>query len=91
MKKVAIKLECESCSGTGLYRGFAEPPETAVVCLRCGGSGCEEISYTPFDKRKGKTGVKWVQRSKGSFILTGVGPVGERISYKDFQKGKMPT
>ena len=91
-KKFTADIECRSCGGTGLYQGFAEPPETAVVCLGCEGTGCEkhEISYTPFEKRKRKRGVKWVLQSRGTLIVTGVGPTGERISYSDFLNGKMP-
>jgi DnaJ-class molecular chaperone len=86
-----IKAVCRSCDGSGLYQGFAEPKDTAVVCITCGGSGCEEIHYTPFKERKSKRGVKWVQWSGGTFVATGVGPQGKgRITYREFQQGRLP-
>ena len=85
-----VKAECGACSGTGLYRGFAEPKGTAVVCLHCSGTGCETIRYKPFEKRHGRRDIQWVQRSRGSFIVTGVGPTGGKITYAEFQAGKMP-
>jgi hypothetical protein len=86
-----VKAECRSCDGTGLYVGFAEPKGTAVVCLTCDGTGCEEIRYAPFTKRKSKRGIQRVQRARGTFLATGVGPDGkEYVTYAEFQKGKMP-
>lgn len=85
-----IRIECKDCGATGLYGGFAEPRGTAVVCLTCSGSGCQEISFKPFIKRKEKSGIRTVRRSIGSFIGTGVGPTGGSITYQEFQQGKMP-
>jgi hypothetical protein len=85
-----IKIECRSCRATGLYSGFAEPKGTAVVCLACRGSGAETLDYTPFTKRKAKSGIKTVSLSRGSLIVTGVGAVGGSITYAEFQKGKVP-
>ena len=85
-----IKVECKACGASGLYRGCAEPTGTAVVCVECGGSGCVKIFFTPFTQRKGIRGVKTVSQSRGSFIGTGVGPVGGSITYQEFQQGKMP-
>lgn len=84
------RIECCACDGTGLYVGFAEPKGTAVVCLQCDGSGCEEITLTPFVKRKGRRGIQTVSQSRGSFIRTGVSPTGGSITYQEFQQGKMP-
>lgn len=85
-----INIECNSCDGTGLYCGCAEPGGTAVVCSVCDGSGCVRFSYIPFTKRHGKRGIETVRRSRGTFIGTGVGPCGGSITYRDFQQGKMP-
>ncbi len=85
-----VKAECGTCGGTGLYCGMCEPEGTAVVCLRCEGSGAETLSYTPFTRRKGKRGIKIVRNSRGTFILTGVGAVGGSITYKEFQEGILP-
>jgi endogenous inhibitor of DNA gyrase (YacG/DUF329 family) len=85
-----IKVECPSCGGTGVYHGFAEPEGVAVVCLTCGGTGETIFRYKPFTGRKRRKGIHTVQLSRGSFILTGVGPCGTPVSYKEFLSGKMP-
>lgn len=90
MSKVTVKAECEACNGTGLYQGMCEPKATAVVCVRCNGTGCATFTYIPFKKRKGKKGVQLVRRSRGSLIALGVGPVGPTITYDEFAAGKMP-
>lgn len=90
MKKITVQAECDSCGATGLYRGFCEPKGEAVVCIGCSGTGCFNITFTPFKQRKGKRGIKIVRNSLGSFIATGVGGVGRSITYKQFAKGEMP-
>jgi len=85
-----VKTECGSCGGTGLYRGMAEPKGVAVVCLRCGGTGCSEIEYMPFTERKRRDDVETVRLSRGSFILS-CGPVGSSVTYAEFLAGKMPV
>lgn len=88
--KHVVKAECNSCDGTGLYQGMCEPEGVAVVCLGCKGTGCEEIAYKPFKKRKPKRGVKRVYLSPSRMILA-AGPRGDGITYAEFSKGKMPT
>lgn len=78
--------ECYSCKGTGLYSGFAEAKGEAVVCLVCNGSGGIKQGYTEFNGRKRKRGIKVIHRSQGTFIGTGVGPVGESMTYAEFEK-----
>lgn len=85
-----VKTECNDCGGTGLYSGFVEPEGTAVICLGCQGTGCKEIRFTPFTRRKGRRGIHTVRRSRGSFVGTGVGPVGGSISYKEFRNMIVP-
>lgn len=85
-----IKAECSACGGTGLYSGFAEPKGIAVICLTCDGTGCDEFYYKPFTKRKGRRDILTVSRSRGRFIVTGVGPAVGNITYKEFKEGKMP-
>lgn len=87
MKKQTIKAQCSSCSGSGLYRGFCEAPDEPVVCITCGGTGCEEITFTPYTGRKRKRGVKKVRYSGGGFLATGVGGVdGTEMTYAEFLK-----
>lgn len=90
MARQTIKTQCSSCSGTGVYCGFAEPQGTGVVCLGCSGTGCAKMTYEPFTERKRRLGVKEVRLSSGSLIATGVGPRGTSVSYEDFWNGKMP-
>ena len=90
MAKITVEIECGSCGGTGLYCGFAEPKDVAVVCAVCGGTGCAKLSYKLFTGRKGRRGVKQVRKSAGTFIATGVGPVGDSVTYQEFLAGKMP-
>ena len=80
--KQSVKAECSSCSGTGVYVGFAEPKGTAVVCLNCDGTGERTIEYNSFTGLKRREGVHTVSRSKGSFIATGVGAYGSSVSYE---------
>jgi len=89
-RTVSVKAKCNACGGTGLYSGFAEPRGTAVVCNRCGGTGCATITYTPFVKRRKRTDIKTVWNSNGACIVTGVGPTGGSITYKEFSEGAMP-
>jgi hypothetical protein len=90
-KHLIVRAECSSCGATGVYSGFCEAKGEAVVCITCGGTGCEEIRYVPFDKRRNRRGIHTVRNSRGSFIATGVGGYGDSISYSDFKKGKFPT
>lgn len=82
----SIKQECPSCGGTGLYSGFCEPKGTAVVCLSCEGRGWTNHVYREFTGRKKKTGIKTISRSRGFFIATGVGAVGESMTYAEFER-----
>ena len=85
MSKSVVICECPSCGGTGLYRGFAERPGTAVVCLECGGQGWRKLQYTEFTGRKRKNNVKEIYESRGSFIVTGVGPRDDNaMTYSEF-------
>ncbi len=67
-----IKIECDACSATGLYCGFAEPKGTAVICHGCSGTGCLEVNnaynYTPFTGRKCKQGVQRVLGDGGLWM-----------------------
>lgn len=84
-----VKAVCGPCRGTGLYRGFAEPKGVAVVCLECEGSGCKTVEYEPFVRRADRADVSEVRRSAGRLILN-CGPSGGRVTYAEFQAGKMP-
>lgn len=63
-----IRAQCSDCGGTGLYSGFMEAKDEAVICVRCGGSGCQTIRYTPFQGRKERRGIKRVRGGSGLII-----------------------
>ena len=88
--KASIQTECSSCGGTGVYKGFAEPAGVGVVCVTCDGTGCRTIEYTPFTKMNKRKDVREVRRSRGTLIVTGVGPTGESVTYEEFLSGKRP-
>ncbi|TFG98703.1 hypothetical protein E4H12_05240 [Candidatus Thorarchaeota archaeon] len=78
-----IHAECDSCNGTGLYVGFMEREGEAVVCISCGGTGRQTISYKPYTHRKGKRGIKKVRFGTGMIIDN---PNGGWFTYADFLK-----
>jgi len=69
-----FKIDCGACGATGLYKGFAEPPGTAVICQRCGGKGYQEAvavmeGATLFTQRKAKPGITKVMTDGGLWML----------------------
>lgn len=102
MKIIKLKIECQSCGGSGVYQGMAERDGASVVCHTCDGTGCEDyvFKYEPFKKRVIKKGVKRVFLS-GYGYCVGVKPITfdngitvdfskEGVSYEEFLQGKMP-
>lgn len=87
---VRVKAVCNSCDGTGLYSGMCEPKGTAVICHTCNGTGCEVIRYTPFKKRRLRRDIEKVRDSRGRFLMSGTGPTGDAVTYKEFLQGKRP-
>lgn len=90
MSKIVVKHECTSCSGTGLYCGFAEPKGTAVVCMRCDGKGWQKTTFNEFTGRNLRKGIHKVSLSSGSLLVTGIGATGQSMTYEEFQK-KFPV
>lgn len=78
-----IHAECDSCHGTGLYVGFVEREGEAVVCVSCGGTGGQKLSFKPYTGRKGKRGIKKVRFGSGLIIDN---PNGGWFTYEEFQK-----
>lgn len=62
MPKIKLDVECPECSGTGLYKGFAEQDGCAVVCSSCKGTGKYKFQYEykEFKKRNIRKDVKRV-------------------------------
>jgi hypothetical protein len=65
-------VECTSCSGTGLYKGYAERSGAAVECYHCSGTGKEHIKhvYSPFVERKNKSGVTRVFKTAAGYGIS---------------------
>lgn len=78
-----VKTECSACRGTGLYVGFAEGNQEAVICLDCSGSGAKDISYTPYAGRKVRSDVRTVRQSRGRMLFS-CGGGGSAMTYKEF-------
>lgn len=78
------KYECQSCSGTGLYRGFAEPKGTAVVCCSCKGTGQTENGKVLFSGVKKKVGVERVYVDGGMWMFRS--DKSKTISIEEFEK-----
>ena len=75
---------CQECSGTGLYSGFMEAKDEAVICIRCGGTGFQISNLKPFTKRRKRKGINRVRFGSGLFID---GVLEEDwMSYKEFEK-----
>ena len=51
--KIEFDEICKSCSGTGIYKGFAELEKVGVICHTCKGTGCHHvrIEYEDFIKK----------------------------------------
>lgn len=81
-----IKTNCPSCNGKGIYSGFAEGEDCAVVCSRCEGTGYSIEYITPFKKRLLSKNVKLVFEKNFGFGITKNSPGG--MSYTDWLKGK---
>ena len=75
-----VYAECGDCGSTGLYQGFMEGKNAAVVCLACGGYGCQEIRYKPFEKRRRRRGVKTIRHSR-ALVAT-----GKAMTYREFEE-----
>ena len=65
-----VKVVCGSCTGTGLYKGFAEKDSCAVICDSCKGTGCIEVTHTyeKFTKRKKRKGITRVFKESCGYI-----------------------
>jgi hypothetical protein len=91
--KQKAKAECTDCGATGLYVGFGERDGAAVVCGRCGGTGCVTKTWTEFSKKKGRRRVKRVYKTNPGINIgekEGVCTLEDfgGMPYKDWAKGK---
>lgn len=87
-----MKVNCPPCRATGLYKGFAEPEGTAVICHSCNGKGSKEVNAgtiggTPFTGRKPNPGIQRVMTDGGLWMTRGTNP--STISIQEFYE-KVP-
>ena len=88
-KATMVETYCDSCNGTGIYRGFCEPEGVGAVCRSCKGSGKTIIKIRTFEGRKTRDDIKTVQCPTWA---NGEGnKTGGAISYQDFLDGKVPS
>ena len=101
--EIEIEVECDSCKGTGLYKGIAERDGAAVICHTCDGTGKTTFKRT-FNKFKGRVkreDVNRVYSIAGEYVITdedvNATPSGQVLfsqfgcSYADwFEKGATP-
>ena len=97
---IAVKAVCEACGGTGLYQGRAERDGAFVVCYRCKGTGCQTITYEPFEARKREPRCRRVYLSGGGYCITDKDVTTEEgiklpfseagVTYEEWQAGKKP-
>ena len=83
-RSIIVTVECDSCSGSGLYQGFMEGKGRAVVCTSCGGEGRQKISFKPFTGRRKRRGIKEIRFGSGLIIDA---PSDKAwFSYAEFEK-----
>lgn len=84
----SIKIECQDCQGTGLYKGFMETDSEAVVCVRCSGTGAQELQYREFTGRKRRNGIRKIRIGSGTIIDQAT--ENSWITYEEFER-KVPS
>jgi hypothetical protein len=84
-----MKIECQSCKGTGLYVGMAEKEGLAVICHDCEGKGYIFFSYNEFTGKKKRRNITHVISQNPGFMLSpDYVSDGDKITYDDWYNGK---
>lgn len=80
---------CASCSGTGIYVGYAERDGAGIICRACHGTGCchIRIEYDDFVKRMRRTDVMRVQSVNPGVIVGGEIAEFGGLPYDDWISG----
>jgi len=81
-----LKKICESCKGTGIYKGMAERDRFGVVCHTCKGTGChiQTVEYDDFESRVSRNDVDRVLQVNPGIC------VGNGDGYRDTDFGGVP-
>lgn len=70
-KVVTIKAECDTCHGTGIYKGYSEGHSgngLGTVCTRCRGRGWREYDFWQFEHRKIRYDIGYVRMPDGRTV-----------------------
>lgn len=81
-----VQAVCGYCGGSGVFK-VPNGGNIATVCMKCSGTGAVTKVYVPFVRRLHRDDVEEVKWPKHE---SGYSPVGESITYAEFEQGKMP-
>lgn len=81
-----IQIECPSCKGTGLYKGYAEKDDCAVICANCAGKGFINYSYNEFHGLKKREGIKRIFASSCGYIHSAYDVISKDGNTINFEK-----
>jgi len=83
------KAKCDSCSGTGIYRGLSEKGRASVVCWACRGTGCREIEikWEDFEGKIKDNDIKRVVEINPGIVIN-EDPKFGGMPYEDWFGGK---
>ena len=88
--KIELIEKCQSCKGTGLYKGMAERDGYAVVCHRCKGTGKVYFSheYEEFTNRQPSVNIHTVLKTNPGIMVGGADFKFGGMSYDEWAGGK---
>lgn len=77
-----MKVKCNTCNGTGIFKHWTCAPDEAQECATCKGLGYQEIKVEPFFKKEKVNGINTVVTDAFGAFNQGK----TRISYEEFLK-----
>ena len=80
---VTLKIQCRACQGSGVFVAMKAQSGEGSVCLLCRGRGWRAMTYTPFRRRKLRSGIERVHAS-------GREDSDRSVSYLAFRRGERP-
>lgn len=66
----SLKIQCDACGGTGLYKGFGEADGAYVVCRQCQGKGYIHFAYEEFTEKKKVNDCNRVYKDGCGYCIT---------------------
>ena len=73
-KVVTIKAECDSCHGSGVFKGYSEGHKDnglGTMCSSCRGRGWKEYNFWEFEHRKIRHDIGHVRMPNGEIVEYG--------------------